>query len=97
MKREQEMRICVSKDANTDLMTAVSDDMQGPVVHGRSLDEIRRRLPAKIRDALEADGLAVQSVKLGPVVGSGASEAIGAWVFTAKVELRTASVETAGA
>ena len=41
---------------DTGLLVGMSEDMKGLYVHGRSLDEMERRIPLAIREILEAEG-----------------------------------------
>lgn len=52
----QTIRVHLIEHRKSGLLAAVSDDLHGLVVHGDTEDEIRERLPAAIRDLLEADG-----------------------------------------
>lgn len=47
---------------DTGLFAAISRELPGLMVHDYSIDEIERRLPAVIKDLLEAQGVAVESV-----------------------------------
>lgn len=57
-------RIRLLKHKTTDLMLAVSDDLTGLMVPGRSEEEVVERLPRAIRELLEADGKEVASIEL---------------------------------
>ena len=46
----------------TGLIVAVSDQLKGLYVHGRSLAEVEARLPSGIRALLEAEGRSVRGV-----------------------------------
>lgn len=48
----------------TGLYMALSEDLDGLVVHGQSPEEIEERLPAIIRDLLEMSGARVHEVTL---------------------------------
>ena len=45
-----------------DLLAAISTELHGLVVHGRSPEEIERKLAGAVRDLLEAEGHTVISV-----------------------------------
>lgn len=47
----------------TGLLVAVSDDLKGLLVHGRSEAELLQRIPVAIRDILEAGGHRIESVE----------------------------------
>ena len=61
---DKTIRIRLLKHKDTDLLMAVSDELRGLVLHGRSVDEIERRLPAAIGDLLRAEGFDVVSMSL---------------------------------
>lgn len=46
----------------TGLMVALSPEMKGLIVHGRSDSELMERIPIAIRDLMEAEGCKVESV-----------------------------------
>ena len=39
------------------LIVAYSDDLKGLLVHGRSVDEIKAKLPGAIKEILDAQGV----------------------------------------
>lgn len=55
-QQKQVIHIHILEHRTTDLLVAVSDDLYGLVVHGRSEEEIRDRLPGVIRELIEAQG-----------------------------------------
>ncbi len=61
---EKTIKIRILAHKGSDLLMAVSDDLRGLVVHGRSDTEIEAKLPAAVRDLLEADGFGVASLQI---------------------------------
>jgi hypothetical protein len=61
---ERAVRVYVLQHKRSDLMAAISPDLEGLVVHGRSEDEIERKLLGRVRDLLQAEGHQVISLKL---------------------------------
>ena len=61
---EKTIRIKILAHNRSDLLMAVSEDLRGLVVHGRSDAEIEAKLPAAVRDLLEADGFGVVSLQI---------------------------------
>jgi hypothetical protein len=61
---DKTIRIKVLAHKGGDLLMAVSEDLRGLVVHGRSDDEIEEKLPGVVRDLLEADGFEVVSLQI---------------------------------
>jgi hypothetical protein len=61
---EKTIKIKILGHKGGDLLMAVSDDLRGLVVHGRSDEEIEERLPGAVRDLLEADGFDVVSLQI---------------------------------
>src|SRR5437667_9384574 len=59
---ERRFRIYLFEHKVTGLQAAFSDDLHGLVVHGRSEDEIREKLPGAIRDLVDAHGMEVVSL-----------------------------------
>lgn len=57
------IRVRMLRHERTGLLAAVSDDLAGLVLHGYSHGEIKRKLPAAIRELLEAEGYTVVSVE----------------------------------
>lgn len=62
--RVQVIHVHVLKHQDTGLLMAVSDDLPGLIVHGRSEAELETRIPNAIRDLLEASGGYVESVTM---------------------------------
>jgi hypothetical protein len=58
------IRISTLRHKGSDLLLAYSDDLKGLAVHGRSHEELERKIPLAIKDLLEADGYEVKSVEL---------------------------------
>lgn len=56
------IKVQVLRHNETGLLLARSDDLHGLVLHARSLNEIRDRLPGVVRDLLEAEGFQVETV-----------------------------------
>ena len=56
-RKDHKIRILDYKDS--DLKMAVSDELRGLVVHGRSHEEIAELLPGAVRELLEAEGFRV--------------------------------------
>jgi predicted esterase len=61
---EKIIKIRVLSHSTTGLLMAMSDDMPGLVVHGRSDEDLERKLPAALRELLEASGFTVVDVTL---------------------------------
>jgi hypothetical protein len=61
-----EIRVRLLKHKATALLCAVSDDVPGLAIHGRSAGEIESRLPSVLRDLLRASGHNVDHVKIRP-------------------------------
>ena len=59
---KRSIRIYLFEHKATGLLAAFSDDLHGLVVHGRSEDEIREKLPGAIRDLADAHGKEVVSL-----------------------------------
>jgi hypothetical protein len=59
---EKSIKIKVLRYNKTGLLMAMSEDMPGLIVHGRSDEELERKLPLAVRDLLEADGHEVVQV-----------------------------------
>lgn len=64
MTVEKTIKVSVLKHDRSDLWMAVSEDMAGLVVHGRSAEEVAERVPGVLQDLLEADGHRVMNVEL---------------------------------
>lgn len=62
-KVERQVRITVLKHRDTDLLMATSYDLLGLMVPGRSEEELAEKIPAAIREILEAEGNEVLSVE----------------------------------
>lgn len=56
---EKTIRIRLVGYKNSNLLMAVSDDLRGLVVHGRSQQEIAPKLEGAVRELLEAEGFRV--------------------------------------
>lgn len=63
---ERVIRVHLVEHRKTGLLAAVSDDLRGLVVHGRTPQEIEKLLPDAIRDILVAQGFEVISVTAEP-------------------------------
>lgn len=61
---ERHLRITVLQHRITDLLMAVSYDLPGLMVPGRSEEELNVKLPAAIQELLEAEGHQVLSVEI---------------------------------
>lgn len=59
---ENFVRINVVEHRKTGLMIAMSEDLEGLMVHGRTEEELDARIPDAIRSLLEARGHKVSSV-----------------------------------
>lgn len=59
-------RIQVLEHRETELLLAISPDHKGLYVHARDLDELEERIPVALQELLEAEGIAVLSVKAVP-------------------------------
>ncbi len=62
MPTDRHIAVEVMTLKDTGLMVAVSDDLPGLLVHGRSLEDLEQRLPVVIRELLEAQD--AQKVKV---------------------------------
>ncbi|WP_370194410.1 MULTISPECIES: hypothetical protein [Aurantimonas] len=51
-----EITVYTIRHRKTDLLIAMSDEMKGLYVHGRSFDELQERIPQAITALLEAEG-----------------------------------------
>lgn len=60
------IRVHVLKHKRSDLLMAVSDDLRGLMVPGRSEEEILDKLPRAIQELLEAEGEQVDSIDIEP-------------------------------
>lgn len=69
----------------SDLLMAISPELKGLVVHGRSEAEIRAKIPGRIKDILEEAGV-TRVVSVEPVEESGEFRSIGSSVFKANTE-----------
>lgn len=77
----------------TGLIVAVSDELKGLYVHGRTIAEVEARLPECIRALLEAEGTHVSNIEM-----EKRSEAKGQFVSASKADLkRTFSAELCAA
>lgn len=63
MVEEKVININVLKHEGSDLLIAISDDLRGLVVHGRSTAELEGRISPAIREVLEAQGYTVLDVE----------------------------------
>ncbi|WP_341702640.1 DUF1902 domain-containing protein [Ferrovibrio sp.] len=61
--RNKEIEIQVIAHRESTLLMGYSDDLKGLLVPARSLSELQERLPAAIRELLEAQGFEVVSVE----------------------------------
>lgn len=59
---ERTIRIQLLRHEKTGLLVARSDDLLGLAVHGKTAEEIAKKLPSAIRDLLEAEGYKVIGV-----------------------------------
>ena len=64
MAEERLVRITVLQHRTTDLLMAVSYDLPGLMVPGRSHEELTAKLPAAIQELMEAEGYEVESVEM---------------------------------
>lgn len=46
----------ILRHKGSDLHMGISEDMKGLYVHGRSIEEVESRVPAAIKEILEAEG-----------------------------------------
>jgi hypothetical protein len=88
------IRIRTLRHPGTDLLTAVSDDLPGLVVHGYSDAELERKIPIVIRNLLEAEGFDVIELTVGPDADNSVRE-FGPPAFIANASL-TGSRESRG-
>lgn len=58
----REIHVYVLQHKRNDLMVAISPELRGLVLHGRSSEEIERTLPGAVRDLLEAEGNKIASL-----------------------------------
>ena len=58
-----QVRITVLSYKKSDLLMAISHDLSGFVVHGRSIEEIEGKLTGALKDFLEASGFNVFSIE----------------------------------
>ena len=58
----RQIRIMILQHRKTDLLLAVSDDLRGLMVPGRSEEDLFAKIPAAIQELLEAEGISVISV-----------------------------------
>lgn len=56
------IKIRVVQHRNSDLLVALSEDLKGLMVPGRSDEELEQKVPDAIREILEAQGFKVISV-----------------------------------
>lgn len=63
MSGNREFRVEIVLHQGTGLLVAVSDDLPGLYVHGRSTDELSDRIPLAIKAILEADGSPVSEIR----------------------------------
>jgi Domain of unknown function (DUF1902) len=63
---EKAIRIRFAKHDDTVLLAATSEDLDGLVVFGKTVEEIERKLPTAIRELLEASHEQVGSVTVVP-------------------------------
>lgn len=63
MSNHMDIYISVHAHAKTGLLVATSTELKGLIVHGRTLEEVRERIPDAIRALFEAEGKIVVSVK----------------------------------
>lgn len=90
MMQDRTIRIRLLRHDKTGLFMAVSQDLKGLVVHGKSVEEIDERLPSIVRDLLEADGHSVANVELVEDVDLNFKD-FGPPAFLANVFYRTAA------
>lgn len=74
---EKTVLVEVIRHSETGLLLAMSEDMKGLYVHGRTIEEIDERLPQAIRSLLEADG--VKAVRVRPIESVDAASGSDAW------------------
>ena len=58
------IKIQIHSHRKTGLLMATSSDMPGLVVHGRSEDDLKQKLPGAVQDLLEAAGHEVTYVSV---------------------------------
>ncbi|RAI55903.1 DUF1902 domain-containing protein [Roseicella frigidaeris] len=59
---EREIKVTIVEHRDTHLLVAISNDLSGLFVAGRTIEQIERELPTAIREVLEANGHEVYSV-----------------------------------
>jgi predicted RNase H-like HicB family nuclease len=59
---ERRWRVETVEHRETGLLVAMSDDLPGLYVHGRSEEELEERIPVAIKALLEAQGLKVGAI-----------------------------------
>lgn len=57
--KEKIIKIRVLCHQTTGLLMATSEDIAGLVVHGRSNEELEKKIPLAVRDLLQASGFTV--------------------------------------
>lgn len=62
----KDFRINVVQHKSSDLLVALSPDLPGLMVPGRSVNEIEERLPAAMQELLEARGFKVVRIETTP-------------------------------
>jgi hypothetical protein len=63
------IKIRVVQHRTSDLLVALSDDLKGLMVPGRSDEELERKIPMAVREILEAQGFRVISVTADSATG----------------------------
>ena len=63
-KQERTIHVYLLQHEKTKLFVAISAELRGLVVHGRSPDEIEGKLSAAVQDILEAEGHQVVAVQI---------------------------------
>ena len=64
--RTKIVKIEVVRHRTTGLLVAMSDDLPGLMVHGRTDEEIDERLEGAVRELLEAEGKTVVDIEVTP-------------------------------
>lgn len=56
MRNSKTISVEIIEHRETGLLVGLSSDMAGLYVHGRSVEEVERRIPLAIKEILEAEG-----------------------------------------
>ncbi len=82
----RDIHVTTLRHSTTGLLMAISDDLKGLLVPGRSQEDIREKLPAAIKELLEAEGFVVGKVET-TEEDNGIPKNFQTPVFLAKAEL----------